>query len=89
MDQAHFLIGAATTGSGVNLTDELNRATLQIKRSVEQILDWYSRTDPDETIQQAARLALNLLGHWRAKPAEEPTFRQMTLFEKLEMEVDE
>jgi len=89
LDQAHFLIGAATTGSGVNLTDELNRATLQIKRSVEQILDWYSRTDPDETIQQAARLALNLLGHWRAKPAEEPTFRQMTLFEKLEMEVDE
>jgi len=88
LDQAHFLIGAAMPGSGVNVSDELNRATFQIKRSVDPILDWYSQTDPDTGIRQAAKLALSLVSHWRAKPEKGPAFRQMTLFEQLEAEVE-
>jgi putative DNA methylase len=87
LDQAHFLIGAATPGSGVDVSDELNRATFQIKRSVDPILGWYAQTDPDTAIQQAAKLASDLVSHWRAKPAKGPAFKQMTLFEQLEAEV--
>jgi hypothetical protein len=88
LDQAHFLIGAATPGSGVDVSDELNRATFQIKRSVDPILDWYAQTDPDRGIERAAKLALDLVSHWRAKPEKGPAFRQMTLFEQLEAEVE-
>lgn len=88
LDQAHFLIGAAMPGSGVDVSDELNRATFQIKRSVDPILDWYAQTDPDTGIQRAAKLALDLVSHWRAKPEKGPAFRQMTLFEQLEAEVE-
>jgi adenine-specific DNA methylase len=75
LDQAHFLIGAATPGSGVDVSDELNRAPFQIKRSVDPILDWYAQTDPDTGIQRAAKLALDLVSHWRAKPEKGPAFR--------------
>lgn len=88
LDQAHFLIGAATPGSSVDVSDELSRTTFQIKRSVDPILGWYAQTDPDTGIQLAAKLALDLVSHWRAKPAKEPAFRQMTLFEQLEAEVE-
>jgi adenine-specific DNA methylase len=88
LDQAHFLIGAATPGSGVDVLDELNRDTFQIKKSVDSILDWYAQTDLDTDIQRAARLALNLVSHWRAKPEKGPAHRQMTLFEQLEAEVE-
>ena len=86
LDQAHFLIGAAMPGSGMDVSDELNRATLQIKKSVDPILDWYAQTDPDTGIQQAAKLALDLVSHWRAKPKKGPEMKQMTLFEQLEAE---
>jgi len=88
LDQAHFLIGAAMPGSGVDVSDELNRATFQIKRSVDPILDWYAQTDPDMGIQRAAKLALDLVSHWRAKPEKRPAFRQLTLFEQLEAQVE-
>jgi hypothetical protein len=88
LDQAHFLIGAATPGSGVDVSDELDRATFQIKRSVDPVLDWYAQTDPDDVIQQAAKLALDLVSHWRAKPGKVPALRQLTLFERLEAEVE-
>ena len=88
LDQAHFLIGAATPGSGVDVSDELSRASFQIKRSVDPILDWYAHTDPDTSIQRAAKLALDLVSHWRAKPAKGPETRQLTLFEQLEAEVE-
>jgi hypothetical protein len=88
LDQAHFLIGAAMPGSGVDVSDELKRATFQIKRSVDPILDWYAQTDPDTGIQRTARLALDLVSHWRAKPEKGPAFMQMTLFQQLEAEVE-
>lgn len=84
LDQAHFLIGAATPGSGVDVSDELNRATFRIKRSVDPILDWYAQTDPDTGIQRAAKLALDLVSHWRAKPAKRIETRQMSLFEMID-----
>lgn len=86
LDQAHFLIGAAQPGSGVDVTDELNRWTFRIKNSVDAILGWYAGVEKDEEIRKAARLALDLVGHWRSKPAREPREVQMTLFDRLEAE---
>jgi len=88
LDQAHFLIGAAIPGSGVSVLDELDRATFNIKKSVSSILNWYSQTDPDKGIRQAAKLALELVSHWRSKPAKGSATGQMTLFEQLESEVE-
>jgi adenine-specific DNA methylase len=88
LDQVHFLIGAVMPKSGVDVSDELNRATFQIKRSVDPILDWYAQTDPDTGIQQSAKLALDLVSHWRARPAKGPELRQMTLFDQLEAEIE-
>jgi hypothetical protein len=87
LDQAHFLIGAATPGSGADVSDELSRATFHIKRSVDPILDWYAQTDSDTGTRRAAKLALDLVSHWRARPDKGPAVRQMTLFEQLEAEV--
>ena len=84
LDQAHFIIGAASPGSGVDVSDELNRATFQIKRSVDPILGWYAQTDPDTGIQQAAKLALDLVSHWRAQPKKGPEIKQMSLFDQLD-----
>jgi hypothetical protein len=61
IDQAHFLIGAAMPGSGVNLEDELGRDTWMVRRSVEAVLDWYAKTAPEPEVQKAAALAGNLL----------------------------
>jgi len=61
IDQAHFLIGAAMPGSGVNLEEELGRDTWMARRSVEAVLDWYAKTAPEPEIQKAATLAGNLL----------------------------
>jgi len=88
LDQAHFLIGAAMPGSGIDVTDELNRGSFKVKKSVDALLDWYAQTDPDDSVRRAARLALDLLGHWRARPAKGPEVRQMTLFDRLEAEDD-
>lgn len=86
LDQAHFLIGAARPGSGIDISAELERRTFPLKRSVDSILDWYAQTDPAANVQTAARLALNLVSHWRAKPAKGPDSAQISLFERLEME---
>ncbi|KYH32454.1 SAM-dependent methyltransferase [Neomoorella mulderi] len=86
LDQAHFLIGAAQPGSGVNVMDELDRHTFQLKRAVDAILEWYAETDPDANIREAARLALDLVRHWRARPTRNEGVSQMTLFDRLEAE---
>lgn len=87
LDQAHFLIGAAIPGSGVDITKELSqRETFRLKKSVDAILAWYSQTDPDVRIREAAGRALALVSHWRAEQAKAPEAVQLTLFDKLEME---
>jgi adenine-specific DNA methylase len=86
LDQAHFLIGAAMPGSGIDVTNELNRGSFNVKRSVDAILDWYTQIDPDDGVRRGAHLALDLLGHWRARLAKASKVRQMTLFDQLEAE---
>ena len=61
IDQAHFLIGAAMPGSGVNLEEELGRDTWMVRRSVEAVLDWYAKTAVEPEVKKAAALAGNLL----------------------------
>ncbi len=64
LDQAHFLIGAAFDGSGVNIDEELAKAHFLIRPGVEGLLDWYSKmpAGPDEPgVPQASGLALTLL----------------------------
>ena len=61
IDQAHFLIGAAMPGSDVNLEEELGRDTWMVRRSVEAVLNWYTKTAVEPEVQKAAALAGNLL----------------------------
>jgi hypothetical protein len=86
LDQTHFLIGAARPGSGIDVTEELNRRSFSVKRSVDALLGWYTRNDPEEENRRAAQLANELVAHWRARPAAGPAVKQMTLFDQLESE---
>ena len=86
LDQAHFLIGAALPGSGLDITQELNRNTFALKKSVDVILEWYAQTATKENIQKAAKLASGLVTHWRAQPQAQPGPQQMSLFQRLEAE---
>src|SRR5262249_35758255 len=61
IDQAHFLIGAALPGSGVNLEEELDKDTWMVRRSVEAVLQWYAKTAAEPAIRQAADRAKFLL----------------------------
>jgi adenine-specific DNA methylase len=61
IDQAHFLIGAALPGSGLNLEGELAQHSWTVRRSVQAVLDWYLRTASDPEIRNAATLAGDLL----------------------------
>ena len=61
IDQAHFLIGAALPGSGLNIEDELSKNTWAIRRSVEAVLQWYARIAVEPKIKDAAELAATLL----------------------------
>ncbi len=85
LDQAHFLIGAAMGGSGVNIDRELNGATWTVKRSVDPVLTWYAEMDPDEDVRDAAKTAAGLVSHWRSRPKPKP-IEQMTLFDRLDAE---
>ncbi|MCH8853433.1 MAG: hypothetical protein IID41_12405, partial [Planctomycetes bacterium] len=61
IDQAHFLIGAALPGSGLNIEDELSKNTWVVRRSVEAVLQWYAKTAVEPEIKDAAALAATLL----------------------------
>jgi putative DNA methylase len=84
LDQAHFLLGAAQPGSGIDVTGELNRQSFSVKKSVDALLDWYARNDLDDDIRRAARLVGDLIDHWRAQPTEHAQLKQLTLFDQLE-----
>ena len=61
IDQAHFPIGAALPGSGLNIEDELSKNTWVVRRSVEAVLQWYAKTAVEPEIKDAAALAATLL----------------------------
>src|SRR2546427_658642 len=50
LDQAHFLIGAALPGSGVDIQRELSEQSMLLHQSVEPLLRWYSETAEDPAI---------------------------------------
>jgi putative DNA methylase len=88
LDQAHFLIGSASPNSRVDILEDLNRGTWRPKKSVESILEWFARTDPEEATRLHAANALQLLQIWRAEQAKKPSAddQQATFFERLEMQ---
>jgi hypothetical protein len=75
IDQAHFLIGGAMPGSGVDLEQELGRNTWLVRRSVAAVLDWYAKTAAETDVREAARLAGEILRRAHERVRHEPQFR--------------
>jgi DNA-binding transcriptional MocR family regulator len=87
LDQTHFLIGAAFTGSGVKIETELNNPNFWIKKSVDELLKWYARMDETREIRQYAQTALQLGEHWRThRDRLGKERKQLSLFEILEQD---
>ena len=84
LDQAHFLIGAALPNSGLRIDAELNNENFRIKKSVDDILKWYSEVDHDAINRLAAKTAAQLVEHWRTNKGKKPVDIQLSLFEMLE-----
>ncbi|MBY0372674.1 MAG: hypothetical protein K2Q23_01690, partial [Bryobacteraceae bacterium] len=61
IDQAHFLMGGAMPNSGVNLEQELSKDTWLVRRSVDAVLEWYSKMSPELDLRNAATLARTIL----------------------------
>lgn len=93
LDKAYFLIGAAMPGSGIKIEDELDKDSFNLSRKnrgVDAILDWLSRNNPDPAVQKAAKLAGNILAHWRSKPSQKSyEDRQLSFFQNLEIREDD
>jgi hypothetical protein len=88
LDQAHFLIGAAMPGSGVNLEEELAKDTWMIRRSVEAVLNWYATTAPEPEVQAAAQLAEAILRRSLEERRTRRAQQQGTLFDDFEDDDD-
>ena len=86
LDQAHFLIGAAYPNSGLKIESELGNPNFRVKKSVDDILNWVAEMDNNSANRMAARTAAQLVSQWRARQDRPETRRQLTLFERLEME---
>jgi len=80
IDQAHFLIGAALPGSGLNLEEELSKDTWLVYRSVEAVLDWYAKTGVEPEIREAATLAGSILYRSLEQRRSRPKEQQGLLF---------
>lgn len=82
IDQAHFLIGAAMTNSGINLEDELTKDTWMLRRSVDSVLEWYGKVTPHLDVRNAAMLARTILRSSLQKLRERPGAleEQLSLF---------
>jgi hypothetical protein len=86
LDQAQFLIGAALPNSNYSINIELENVNFKIKKSVDEILRWYSLLLGDSSISLAAKNALTLVEQWRASKKKVLTAQQ-SLFEQLEEEI--
>ncbi len=84
IDQAHFLIGAALPGSGLNIEDELSKNTWAVRLSVEAVLQWYTRTAVEPEIKDAAELAATLLRTNLEQHRAQLVHEQGFLFDDLE-----
>ena len=84
IDQAHFLIGAAMPGSGINLEEELDKDTWMVRRSVEAVLQWYAKTAAEPAIRSAADRAKFLLARSIERRRTTIAPDQRTLFDDLD-----
>jgi len=82
LDQAHFLIGAASDGSGLTIDRELDNWAANLKRSTDAILRWYAETARDTDVKVSAERAVRLVEAWRNKPQRRDA--QMSLFTALD-----
>jgi putative DNA methylase len=82
IDQAHFLIGAAKPNSGVNLEQELSKDTWMVRRSVDAVLEWYTKMSPDPEVRAASTLARTILRRTLDRLRQQPKEleRQLSLF---------
>jgi putative DNA methylase len=82
IDQAHFLMGGAMANSGVNLEQELSKDTWLVRRSVDAVLEWYSKMAPEQDIRNAAMLARSILRKSLEKLRSQPggLDQQLSLF---------
>jgi len=88
IDQAHFLIGGAMPGSGLDLEKELTKDTWMVRPSVAAVLDWYARSAAEPEVRQAAQLAAEILRLTKDKLRQQPeaTDQQRLLFSQWEDE---
>ena len=86
LDQAHFLIGAAYPNSELKIEAELGNPNFRVKKSVDDILNWVAEMDNNSANRVAARTAAQLVSQWRTRQDRPETRRQLSLFERLEME---
>ena len=84
IDQAHFLIGAALPGSGLNIEHELSKNTWAIRRSVEAVLQWYARIAVEPEVKVAAELAATLLRTSLEQRRSQIVHEQRFLFDDLD-----
>jgi putative DNA methylase len=84
INQAHFLIGTALPGSGVNLEEELDKDTWMIRRSVEAVIAWYAKTSADPETRKAADRAKFLLARSIERRRTTIAPEQRTLFDDLD-----
>ncbi len=82
IDQAHFLIGGALPGSGVNLEQELSKDTWMLRRSVDAVLEWYVKMAPEPEIRRASSLARAILRQTLERLRQQPAEleKQLKLF---------
>lgn len=86
LNQAHFLICAAFPNSGLKIDAELNNPNFRIKKSVDDILKWYTEINKNPANLMDAGTAAQLVEHWQNWKDSEEKPRQLSLFEMLDME---
>lgn len=82
LDQAHFFIGAALPGSGIEIQSVLLERKIPLHDDIEVLLDWYVTNNSEKAMRDAAALAQRLISAWRTSSKEKPKEQQMSLFEE-------
>lgn len=85
LDQCFFLMGMILAGK--NLIQELENGNLKLKKSVPDILKWFSQTSDKERIRWAASTAITLMDqHEQEQRAKQTATEQPSLFDYLDEE---
>lgn len=85
LDQAFFLMGMVLAGKKV--TAELESGNLKLKKSVPDILKWFSQTSENPVIRQAASSVILLMNQYeQERKAKETEQEQPSLFDLLDEE---